>query len=589
MAIMVPDTIRESASKAERRLFNRFRSELPDNSYVLHSLGLVSHESKIWGECDYVILSRLGVYVIEVKGGRISCANGMWTFTRADNVSNTKPEGPFEQAKTAMFAVRKAIEETAMLKGFLCGYGVIMPDEHFTEQGPEIQPGVLLDRRRINFSLSDYLQQLRAFWTEEYRTKHDGRTMRDPEKADLEKIRAALRPDIRTALTLNSSLSRVEQEQVELIEQQCRILQRMDTNPRTVIRGGAGTGKTLLALDTAARRASQGQKTLYLCFNKLLGRHVREHVQANYSSLPLAADSIHAWFDRVIREAELTQLLESGLPADEEFFRERYPRAYEEALVQLNFEPFDCVIIDEAQDLLSHSYIDALDLSLKNGFAAGTWHIFWDPLQAIHGGLDDTVLGRLKNYGYADFQLTVNCRNTREVAVSTSLISGFEISLEDVVEGGECDTRFIVRDGSQVKALENLIAKLLKDGVSRSDIVILSKHPLRNSTLAEVNKLGDGRICDLTDDAATARKGIDYCTMHAFKGLDRRVVIAWDLDDLDNDQNRLLHYCGLSRARSCLFVFINETQQPVYQRLATEFGARQAKVNQPQYANGRIG
>src|SRR5207248_8274574 len=138
-------------------------------------------------------------------------------------------------------------------------------------------------------------QHLRAFWTEEYRTKHDGRTMRDPEKADLEKIRAALRPDIRTALTLNSSLSRVEQEQVELIEQQCRIVQRMDTNPRTVIRGGAGTGKTIIALDTAARRADQGQKTLYLCFNKLLGRHVREHVQANYSSLPLVADSIHAW------------------------------------------------------------------------------------------------------------------------------------------------------------------------------------------------------------------------------------------------------------------------------------------------------
>ena len=52
MAIMVPDTIRENASKAERRLFNRFRSELPDNCYVLHSLGLVSHATKIWGECE---------------------------------------------------------------------------------------------------------------------------------------------------------------------------------------------------------------------------------------------------------------------------------------------------------------------------------------------------------------------------------------------------------------------------------------------------------------------------------------------------------------------------------------------------------
>lgn len=587
MAIMVPDTIRENTSKAERRLFNRFRSELPDDCYVLHSLGLVSHATKIWGECDYVILSRLGIYVIEVKGGRVSCANGMWTFTRGDNVSNTKPEGPFEQAKTAMFAVRKAVEESAPLRGFMFGYGVIMPDEQFGDQGPEIEPGVLLDRRRIHFSLHDYLQQLRAFWTEQYRTKHDGRTMRDLGKSDLERIRAVLRPDIRTALTLNSSLSRVEQEQVELIEQQCRILQRMDTNPRTVIRGGAGTGKTLLALDTAARRASQGQKTLYLCFNKLLGRHVREHVKTHYSSLPLAADSIHAWFDRVVKDAGLTELLESRSLGDDEYFRERYPRVYEEALVQLNFEPFDCLIIDEAQDLLSHSYIDALDLSLRGGFAAGTWHMFWDPLQTIHGGFDETVLSRLRNYGYADFQLTVNCRNTREVAVSTSLISGFEIPLEDAVEGGECDTRFIVRDGRQFRALENLVEKLLKDGISRSDIVVLSKHPLRNSTLAEVDKLGDARICDLTDDAVAARKGIDYCTMHAFKGLDRKIVVAWDLDDLDNDQNRLLHYCGLSRARSCLFVFIDESQRSVYERLANEFGARQAEATQPDYGAAR--
>jgi ATP:corrinoid adenosyltransferase len=584
MAIMIPDTVRQNTPMSERRLFHRFRSELPDDCYVLHSLGLVNHEKKIWGECDFVILSRAGIFVIEVKGGRVSCENGMWRFTRADGTFNTKAEGPFEQAKTAMFDVRKAVEEVKDLKGFLFGYGVIMPDEQFTQTGPEIEPGVLLDRRLYHNRLDIYLNRLRAFWTEQYDNKHDGRVMRDPEKNDLEKIRAVLRPDVRTALTLNSSLSRVEQEQVELIDQQSRILRRMDTNPRTLVKGGAGTGKTLLALDTAARRAGKGQRTLYLCFNRLLGRHVREHVRANYASLPVEADSIHGWFRRIIDEAGLSRKLERGQASDDEYFVNQFSDAYEEALVELDYKPFDCLILDEAQDLLNHRFLDALELTLLNGFEAGTWHIFLDPLQTIYGSFDPTVLDRLKGYGYAEFPLTVNCRNTRSVAVSTSMISGIDIPLEEAVEGGVTDTKFIVRDGNQFKALDKLIEKLIKEGVSRDDIVILSKHPLRNSTLAEVEKLGGSKICDLADENVAFRKGVDFCTMHAFKGLERKIVIAWDMDELDNEQNRLLHYCGLSRARSCLFTFINESERPAYDRLAAEFGARQARASEPDYA-----
>src|SRR5262245_56082421 len=196
MAIMIPDTIRQNASKSERRLFNRFRSELPDDCYVLHSLGLVNHKTKIWGECDFVILSRAGIFVIEVKGGRIDCENGIWRFTRADGTFSEKPEGPFEQAKTAMFDVRNFVQESSELRGFLFGYGVIMPDEEFTQTGPEIQSEVLLDRRGIHNKLDTYLSSLHLFWAAQYFIKHDGRTMRSPERSDLEKIRARLRPDI---------------------------------------------------------------------------------------------------------------------------------------------------------------------------------------------------------------------------------------------------------------------------------------------------------------------------------------------------------------------------------------------------------
>jgi|InofroStandDraft_1065614.scaffolds.fasta_scaffold342115_1 Predicted NTPase (NACHT family) len=43
------------------------------NAYILHSLGLPKHQSKIYGEIDFVIVCDRSVACLEVKGGRIEC------------------------------------------------------------------------------------------------------------------------------------------------------------------------------------------------------------------------------------------------------------------------------------------------------------------------------------------------------------------------------------------------------------------------------------------------------------------------------------------------------------------------------------
>ena len=107
MAIMIPDTIKpETRSRGERWLFNRFRRELSDSCYVLHSLGLTTHRKKIWGECDFVILSPHGIFIIEVKSGGIACEKGQWIFIDRYGNKNKKKEGPFGQAVGAMYAVK---------------------------------------------------------------------------------------------------------------------------------------------------------------------------------------------------------------------------------------------------------------------------------------------------------------------------------------------------------------------------------------------------------------------------------------------------------------------------------------------------
>lgn len=46
------------------------------NAYVLHSLGLPKHQSKIYGEIDFVVVCDRGVACLEIKGGRVECRDG---------------------------------------------------------------------------------------------------------------------------------------------------------------------------------------------------------------------------------------------------------------------------------------------------------------------------------------------------------------------------------------------------------------------------------------------------------------------------------------------------------------------------------
>ena len=51
-------------------------------------------------------------------------------------------------------------------------------------------------------------------------------------------------------------------------------------NPRCLIEGAAGTGKTVLALEYSRRQVKKGNKVLLLCFNRLLGEWFESSVSS---------------------------------------------------------------------------------------------------------------------------------------------------------------------------------------------------------------------------------------------------------------------------------------------------------------------
>ena len=81
----------EIKSNAERKMYDVLQEMDLKNAYVLHSLGLPRHRSKIYGEIDFVVVCERGVACLEIKGGRVECRDGQWTFIDRYGMERQKP------------------------------------------------------------------------------------------------------------------------------------------------------------------------------------------------------------------------------------------------------------------------------------------------------------------------------------------------------------------------------------------------------------------------------------------------------------------------------------------------------------------
>lgn len=571
MAILIPEQPKD-CTYSERVFYERLGRELDREWIVLHSLGLHGHETKIWGEADIVVLSTKGFFALEVKGGKVSCKDGVWQFGDPSRKSYTKKEDPWTQSKGTMFAVRKLLVDThSMFKDLLVGFGVVMPGERFITTGAEIEPAVLLDKREFNNNLGFYIGNLERHWTRAYETKH-GRKPRSPSKEDIQAARRILRPDVASTFSLGSYLTGVEARLVELTNDQIRVSRRMAANPRTIVRGQAGTGKTVIAMERAKQLAAQGKRVLFLCFNQLLAKHLRLTLEGGPVGDRIEIRHVHALYREVIDRAGLVGLLDQATD-ERHLFAEVFPLVFLEAAIECELPAWDALVIDEAQDLLTPENLDAFDYMLGSpGLNRGHWHIFFDRLQNIYGvEVQEMVEHRLSEAQPAYDDLFENCRNTKQVAVQGSIISGIDLAITGAPDGPVSDNIYYRDQKDFVTRLNSLVADLLSQDISPGDIAILSTRRRENSSVSGLTKIGGLLLVDVTESSYSE---MVFSTMHAFKGLERRVVIAIDMGGIGQPTWSMLHYAGLSRARTLLRVFLPEHEKTNYSVQATNYAHR---------------
>lgn len=536
----------EIKSNAERKMYDVLQELNLKNACVLHSLGLPRHRSKIYGEIDFVVVCERGVACLEIKGGRVECRDGQWTFIDRYGTERVKPEGPFAQVTGNMFSLRdilkKRFEGNPHMKNILMASGVVFPDVTFHSNSQEIIPEIIYDRTTED--ISGYMNQVFDYWQQ--------RQHREPSKlspSDIREVVQFLRADFCFIPSLNDRLEQVEQKLVRLTKEQAQLMQALGMNDHLIVEGGAGTGKTLLAAEFARRQLEQGARVLYLTYNKNLAHHVMR-------SLPetdqLKVVNIHALFGEYV-SVDVEELQKDP----QKYFAQILPeRFYDYISEKQSTDPdaadmqYDLLIMDEGQDILKPLYLYSLDCLLKGGLDHGKWAVFYDEKQNIYNPEYQDGMDILRSYSHTKFRLFVNCRNTVQIGTYSAKASGVTFA-EFMRENGEEVGKISYEDEKDFGGKIKEIMKTLREGkVSPGDITFLSPKKYQNSKLATL-KLA---VNELRDDFKPDPSVPVFATIQGFKGLDAKVVILCDVEALRRETFSQYIYLAGTRARTLLYI-----------------------------------
>jgi hypothetical protein len=567
MAQMWPRHIRaDTASTAERRLFDVLYRELGEDWTVLHSLGLTSHVRKPWAEIDFVLIGPPGVYCIEVKGGRIRREVGEWIFTDRTGADHRKAEGPFEQVGPAAAALRRyLVTRNPHLRDVTVGYAIATPDVEFRIEGPDIDPVLVYDATDTTKPFSSFAHRVADRWKERVGASSSlSRTQR-------EAVVELTRGDFDLQPSLATLIHQTEQEFVQLTEQQAATMRGLAANDRVLVSGGAGTGKTFLAVAEALRIADSEHRVLLTCFSKRLAKWLAALTTRRDR---IIVRHIHAVMFDVVREHGLQHRLPEA--ESEDLYDVFLPELAVEALLDDSVAPYDAIVIDEAQDMLSLANLDVLDALVNGGIANGIWRIFYDGNQNVFGGTCPAALRQLSAHPTTVFHLDVNCRNTLPIATNTAMLAC--VAPVDVltVEGPEVEVYWYRDRADQRRQLGKLLSRRLSAGVRASDIVVLSRFTFERSGVASGNI--PGLSCRVEEYESPDVDAIRFSTIAAFKGLESPVVAVIDVDGLGTSETCSLLYVAMSRAAVMLAVFIADSERLHFDELARTFGERFAAM-----------
>ncbi len=530
------------ANAAERRTWQALVDQLEPNDLVVPGQRVTDHLKD--HEVDFVVgIEGAGIVCLEVKGGDVWHDGESWHQMRGGRDCKIEP---VRQAREACYALRDFVEkDPRWTQGRMrWDHVVVLPNAEISADFglPECPRWKIIDRN----DLPNLVAKLRYVLVRQELDRPLLTRIGIDQLTTAFSGRGLPQRDVVTRALANEDAADALTEHQAVILDAIRLLNRVE------VRGGAGSGKTFLAMEQARRLAQRGQRVALVCYSHGLASYL-ERIAATWRrrQQPAYVGEFHAlgvqWGapegpDESLRTEETVQFWEHDLPR-------------QMADLAAELEPghrFDAVVVDEAQDF-ADAWWDPMLASLRDPVEGGLY-VFSDEGQRVfnrHGSPPVPLVPLILDH---------NLRNTRQIA------NAFQPLVDHPMRfmGGEGPAvTFVACDRHEaLNAGDDQIDLLLDEGWRPEDVALLttgSRHPEQ----AERQKEGSKAYWDTFWDTDQ----VFYGHVLGFKGLERRCVVLVVNEQGKFERSRERLYVGLSGARDQLVVcgdpeFIREVGGP---------------------------
>ena len=518
---------------SEQEVWERLRDSLAADDVLIANLRLTDADKDV--EADLVVLMPdVGILVLEVKGGSVTVqpdktGHSWWIRRQGKDVRID----PVDQVRTAKHALKRYVEQhprggASRRVGW--GHGLVTVYSPFAADFsvPELPRWALHDRDDQP-ALGDRARD-NAWWM-----LHG---QRPPTHDDVEAIADILTGRFATPYDVNAESDDRAAEFDRLTMEQSSILQVTRLLHRVEVRGGAGSGKTVLALQQAKEltRGGQGrkpQRVALLCYSIGLAEHLRRQVATwDRRHRPAFVGTFHA-FGQQWGAAE-------GDRTDSDFWEERLPAEMAELAAALpDKQKYDAVIVDEAQDFADPWWTPVLR-ALRDEEEGGLY-VYSDENQRIFARFGRPPVALVP------LVLDHNLRNTRQIHESFGPLAPSRM----YSRGGDGPTvRFVATtQDDALEAADDAVDALLESGWEPRNVALLTtghRHPVQVERTDFHDQEGYWRT--YWDD------DVFYGHVLGCKGLERRAVVLCLNEDGSRDRARERLYVGMSRATDELVV-----------------------------------
>ncbi len=527
MAKMIPPDPPVSGPMSERTVYDAL-SRLDDGWTILHSVQWQSLRNGRQGdgEADFLLIHKSrGILVLEVKGGDINLSNGVWTSTNSNTGQVVRIKNPFDQATASKHALRSYLDSNGVpTQQISFAHAVAFPRRTIgtdVDLGPAATPAIVWDRRLLDDPATAV----------EGTAKHWG--MRASlANEDLKKIVQLLAPTTTIRRRLVDRLGTVSQQLIRLTEEQIQDFALLKSFRRALVLGGAGTGKTILAVARARQLAEDGFSPILVCYNERLGQRLAAEVADDDR---IWAGTFHSLCLKSAHDAGI--VVPKNPPS--EFWTNEAPQLLIDAFARRS-KGYNSVVVDEGQDF-PQPWFDALELVISD-IPDPPLYVFADAHQQLY----------LKGWSLPAnmppaLHLTVNCRSTNPIAARAADVFG-ERATGRGTDGPAPQFRDVPNRRDLLRGIQRLAETLVDtEGVAPSSIVVLVDEP---DLLSGLTAMAAGSV-----PFVRAGNGIEVETIRRFKGLESEVIILALSERTAPDALPAIAYTGISRAKSALYVF----------------------------------